>query len=180
MGWVSQQVSTRKQRKWYDLGPEAMLDVPPSNVAQRREEMCQVCQNEWRQNVDKLDDDVRKCRRCLWSLKKLDGCCVNASGLFTVPEATLPGNLDCARRCGHSVPKCGLSADDNDKPANATAAMVYTLDGTDFPVSINGALADLLGRSAHDYDFRLLPKCHTAEGDDVIAEFSDLAEAAEG
>jgi CRISPR/Cas system-associated protein Cas10 (large subunit of type III CRISPR-Cas system) len=145
--------------------------------------MCQVCHNEWRQGIDTRDDDVRKCRRC-HRFEELGRLLRDPTYLvlFTVPETAPPGNPDWHDALQAFGAEARLVRADEDslyKPGGATAAIVYTLDGTDFLSS------EVQQRFYWDdlrmsYDFRLLPNATPLKGDNIIAEFSDLAAAAEG
>jgi CRISPR-associated protein Csm1 len=182
---VSQRVNERKQRKWYDLGPAAMLAdlFTPQQHGATAEEMCQVCHSEWRQGVDTLDDDVRKCRRCS-GFEDLGRLLRDPTHLvvFTVPEADLPENPnwhEALRAFGSDVWLVCAGEATPSRPTGATEALVYTLDGTDF------LSTEVLQRFTWDdlsvrYDFRLLPNATPLQDDGSIAEFSHLAGAAEG
>ena len=183
---VSQKVNERKQRKWRDLGDADMM----RNLfaAQQRgateTEMCQVCHNTWQTGVDALDADIRKCRRCV-GFEDLGRQLRDPTHLvrFAIPDVEPPETpdwRDALRAFG--VDAWLVHADDEPppKPRYATAATVDTLDSTDF-------LTDAVQRRFHwediptRYDFRLLPNAtprQDAAG--AVADFSDLAEAADG
>jgi CRISPR-associated protein Csm1 len=188
-GAVSQKVNVRKQRKWRDLDDDTMLRelFTARQHGTTAEEMCQVCHGEWVQGVDRLDDGVRKCRRCD-SFEELGQKLRDPTHLvvFTAPETPLP-----ERAAWHDVLK-GFGAEvwlmRKDKelprePNGATAATVYTFDSTDF---LNGDTLNRFrwGDLPVSYDFRLLadatPVKRNEKGELVIADFSDLAEASQG
>lgn len=63
---VGKAVAARKAQRWIDLGAEQMAQnlFIPYDEGATAEEMCQVCHGEWKPGEDKLDEGVRKCRRC--------------------------------------------------------------------------------------------------------------------
>jgi len=186
---VSRKVNERKQRKWRDLDDDTMLRelFTARQHGTRAEEMCDVCHGEWVEGVDRLDDGVRKCRRCD-SFEELGQKLRDPTHLviFTAPETPLP-----ERAAWHDVLK-GFGAEvwlmrkDEElprEPNGATAATVYTFDSTDF---LNGDTLNRFrwGDLPVSYDFRLLadatPVKRNEKGELVIADFSDLAEASQG
>lgn len=187
-GEVSHVVNEQKRRKWRDLDDETLMGelFSPHQRGTTAEEMCQVCHNEWVQEVDRLEDDVRKCLRCR-SFEELGQKLRDPTHLvvFTVPEAPLP---NCPAAWNEVLKAFGAEVrlvHDNEplppKPPDATAATVYTFDSTDF-LTLDCFRWDDLPVS---YDFRLLAdatpiKGHDKDGKPLIADFSDLAEASMG
>ncbi|MGQ4808490.1 CRISPR system single-strand-specific deoxyribonuclease Cas10/Csm1 (subtype III-A) [Candidatus Entotheonellaceae bacterium PAL068K] len=183
---VSQKVNERKQRKWHDLGDPALLqDVfTPQQHGATAEDMCQVCHNEWRPAVDRLDDEVRKCRRC-FGFEELGRDLRDPTHLvlFTVPESEprqSPDWRDALRAFGTEARLLRTDDEVPRQPHGATTGRVYTLDSTDFLTNDVQQRFCWQGMPV-SYDFRLLPNA-TPKRDlhGSIAEFSDLAEAADG
>lgn len=189
-GAVSRQVDEHKQRKWRDLGSEGMLRelFTARQQGTTAEEMCQVCHGEWKPHVDRMDDDIRKCRRCL-QFEELGRLLRDPSHLvvFTVPETEPPDPWDwrgVLRAFGAEVWLIHPGDEVPARPRRATAAVVSTFNSTDF---LND---EIRARFRWDdlpvsYDFRLLAdatpiKGYDADGNPTIAEFSDLAEASQG
>lgn len=183
---VSQRVNDRKQRKWSDLGSTAMLQelFTPQPRGTTVEGMCQVCHHEWQQDIDRIDADVRKCRRC-YGFEDLGRLLRDPTHLllFTVPEVEPSNNPDwhdALRAFGVEAQLVQVDEKKPSPPRSATAVMVYTLDTTDF-LSDEVQQRFLWDDLAVSYDFRLLadatPK-RDAQGN--IAEFSDLADASTG
>lgn len=190
---VSRVVNERKQRKWHDLGGDAMLDelFTAQQYGTTAEEMCQVCHGAWQQGIDSMDDGVRKCHRCS-EFEELGRRLRDPTHLilFTVPEVDPPANSDWrtalqAFGVWPGVVPAGASVSVLPHGArDATAAVVYTLDSTDCLTD------DVLTRFRWgdlpvSYDFRWLAdatpvKGYDAERQPIIAEFSDLAQASDG
>jgi CRISPR-associated protein Csm1 len=183
---VSRRVNERKQRKWQDLGDAMMMQelFTPHQRGTTAEETCQVCHNEWQPGLDRMDNEVRKCRRC-FEFEELGRLLRDPMHLvlFTVPETAPPENpdwRDALRSFGADARLVHAGDEPPSIPPGATAALVYTLDSVDF------LAAEVQQRFSWDdisvsYDFRLLPNAtpkHDVSG--TIAEFSDLAKAAEG
>ncbi len=187
---VSQKVNERKQRKWRDLGGEAMIRelFTPHQRGTTAEEMCQVCHGDWKPGVDRMDNDTRKCRRC-YQFEELGRLLRDPTHLiiFAVPEDEPPDPWDwrgMLRAFGADVWLVHEGDDLPHKPHGATAATVYTFDSTDFltdDVQVRFQWGDL----PVSYDFRLLAdatplKGYDEDGKPIIAEFSDLADASNG
>lgn len=187
---VSRAVNTRKQRKWHDLGAEAMcrqlFTAHPHGTTAA--EMCQVCHGQWRQDVDTMDNDIRKCRRCA-AFEDLGRQLRHPRYLvlFTVEDADPPDHpaWHTALRAFGVVPWIVQSEDEvPDLPSGATAAVVYVFDSTD---CLNDATLARFrwGDLPVSYDFRWLADATPVkEGEAAtqagIAEFSDLAQASDG
>ncbi|MCS6804232.1 MAG: type III-A CRISPR-associated protein Cas10/Csm1 [Acidobacteriota bacterium] len=189
---VSRRVNERKQRKWRELdGNEMMLTLfTAQQLGTTAEEMCQVCHGEWRQGRDEMDDGIRKCRRCyqfegLGQLLREPTYLV----LFTVPEREPPDPWDwrgVLQAFGVFPWLVHEGEDVPEKPNGATGALVYTFH-TSGPLDF---LTDEVkarfrwGDMPVSFDSRLLadatPMKRESNGELVIAEFSDLAEASEG
>lgn len=183
---VSQRVNDRKQRKWRDLGDGDMMRhlFAGQQRGATEEESCQVCHNTWQAGADPLDDNVRKCRRCS-GFEELGRQLRDPTHLvrFVVPDAEppeTPGWRHALRAFGMDVRLVHAGDEPPDKPRQATVATVDTLGNTDF-------LSDAMQRRFRwqdiptSYDFRLLPNVtprQDAAG--MVADFSDLAEAADG
>ncbi|MCS6927341.1 MAG: type III-A CRISPR-associated protein Cas10/Csm1, partial [Candidatus Binatia bacterium] len=189
-GAVSRRVDEHKRRKWRHMGSDTMLRELFTACQQgtTAEEMCQVCHGEWKPNVDRLDDDIRKCRRCV-QFEELGRSLRDPTHLviFTVPAAEPPDPWDwrgVLRAFGAEVWFVRKGDEIPPRPRHATAAMVYTFNETNFlrdDVLTRFCWGDLPVR----YDFRLLAdvtpvKGYDAGGNPIIAEFSDLAEASQG
>lgn len=184
-GEVSRKVNECKQRKWAELGSQ-MVDAlfTPKQRGTTAEDTCQVCHNE---GLLEEEDGVRKCQHCR-GFEDLGRRLRNPTHLviFTVPEIDPPDDGDwrhALRAFGASMWPVHEDEDVPDKPHGATSATVYTLDSTDFlsPQTLERFHWHDLPVS---YDFRLLadatPMKHGDNGEPVIAEFSDLAEASDG
>jgi len=190
---VSLKVNERKQRKWHDLGSDAMLGelFTAQQYGTTAEQMCQVCHGVWQQTVDSMDNDVRKCHRC-FAFEDLGRHLRGPTHLilFTVPEVDASDNPDWRRalqafgvapwvvHAGEDVSVLPRDARD------ATAAVVYTLDSTDC-LSDDIRSRFCWGTLPVSYDFRWLAdatpvKEYDADGQAIIAEFSDLARASDG
>ena len=183
---VSQKVSDRKQRKWRDLGDADMMRhlFAGQQRGTTEEETCQVCHNAWQAGADQMDDGIRKCRRCS-GFEELGRRLRDPTHLvrFVVPDAEPPETPDWH----HALRAFGIDArlvhagdGSPDKPRDATAATVDTLDSTAF-------LTDMVQQRFRwpdlptSYDFRLLPNATPRrDADGTIADFGDLAEAADG
>jgi CRISPR-associated protein Csm1 len=187
---VSRVVNERKQRKWHDLGGDAMLGelFTAQQYGTTAEEMCQVCHGVWQQGIDSMDDGVRKCHRC-FEFEDLGRRLRDPTHLilFTVPATDPSDNPDWRMalqafgvvpwviHAGEGVPKL---------PHGATTAVVYALDCTDClrdDVKSRFCWGDL----PVSYDFRWLAdatpvKGYDIDGPPIIAEFSDLARASDG
>jgi len=187
---VSRAVNERKQHKWRALGEEAMQDqlFTAQQHGTTAEEMCQVCHGQWQQGVDSLDNDIRKCRRCD-EFERL-GRRLRDPGhliLFTVVDIAPPDSPDwrTALQTFGVVPWIVQTGEEAPMlPRSATAAIVYTFGSTEFLTD------DILTRFRWgglpvSYDFRWLADAsplqgYDADGQPVIAEFSDLARASDG
>ena len=187
---VSLKVNERKQRKWHDLGRDAMLDelFTAQQYGTTAEEMCQVCHGVWKQGVDSMDDAMRKCRRC-FAFEDLGRRLRGPTHLilFTVPEVDASDNPDwrmVLQAFGVAPWVVQAGEDAPVLPRAATAAVVYTLDSTDClhdDVRNRFCWGDL----PVSYDFRWLAdatpvKEYDTDGQAIIAEFSDLARASDG
>ncbi|MDW8168213.1 MAG: type III-A CRISPR-associated protein Cas10/Csm1 [Acidobacteriota bacterium] len=183
---VSRRISEQKQRKWHDLGDTAMLNelFAPRQRGLTAEDTCQVCHNE---GALEIEDGVRKCQHCR-GFEELGRLLRDPTHLvlFAVPEADPPelGDWrDVLRAFGTEAWLVHEGEDVPHKPPGATAATVYTFDTTDFLAE------DILRRFRWgdlpvSYDFRWLadatPRKRNEHGQEVIAEFADLAQASEG
>ena len=183
---VSHNVNDHKQRKWRDLGDADMMRhlFAGQQRGATAEEMCQVCHNAWQAETDQMKDGIRKCRRCV-GFEALGRQLRDPTHLvrFVVPDAEPPETPDWH----HALRAFGIDArlvhPGDEPPANpphATAATVDTLDSTAF-------LTDTVQQRFHwqdlptSYDFRLLPNATPRrDADETIADFGDLAEAADG
>jgi len=185
-GEVSRKVNERKQRKWRDLGSETLTRTlfDAKQRGTTAEDTCQVCHNEGHLEVE---EGVRKCQHCR-QFEELGRHLRNPTHMvvFTVPEAEPPEQnawYDVLRAFGAEVWLVHKEEAPPRKPDDATAGRVYTLDSTNF---LNDEVQQRFrwGDLPVSFDFRLLanatPRKHDSEGNVVIAEFSDLAEASEG
>jgi CRISPR-associated protein Csm1 len=185
-GEVSRKVNERKQRKWRDLDSEAMMRdlFSAKQRGTTAEDTCQVCHNEGHLEVE---EGLRKCQHCR-QFEELGKRLRNPTHLviFTVPEVEPPEQgawYDALRAFGTEVWLVDEGEDLPRKPGGATAGTVYTLDSTNF---LNDEVQQQFrwGDLPVSFDFRLLanatPRKHDSEGNVVIAEFSDLAEASDG
>lgn len=185
-GDVSRRVNEEKQRKWRNPDSEAMWRelFAPRQRGMTAEDVCQVCHNE---GALEIQDDVRKCQHCR-GFEELGRLLRDPTHLvlFTVPEADPPEQADwrdALRAFGVEARLIHEGEELLRRPAGATEAIVYTLDATDFLAE------DVCRRFRWDdlpvsYDFRWLadatPRKHDEHGQEVIAEFADLAEASQG
>lgn len=189
---VSRRVNERKQRKWNELDGDGMMSAlfTPQQLGTTAEEMCQVCHGEWSQGRDRLDDDIRKCRRC-HQFEELGQLLRGPTHLvlFTVPEREPPDPWDWrgVLRAFGVLPRFVHEGEDvPDKPDGAIGALVYTfhtsgpLDFLTNEVKTRFRWGDM----PVGFDSRLLadatPMKRDTNGELVIAEFSDLADASEG
>ena len=135
-----------------------------------------------------MDDDVRKCHRC-FAFEDLGRRLRGPTHLilFTVPEIDSSDNPDwrMALQAFGVVPWMVHTGEDVPVlPRGATAAVVYTLDSTD---CLNDVVKSRFcwGDLPVSYDFRWLAEAtpvkeYDADGQAIIAEFSDLARASDG
>ncbi|GBC81426.1 CRISPR-associated protein Cas10/Csm1 [bacterium HR10] len=185
-GEVSVRVNEQKQQKWRDLGVEAMQRelFTPRQRGTTAEDTCQVCHNE---GALQIEEGVRKCQHCR-GFEELGRWLRDPTHLilFTVPEAEPPENgdwRDALRAFGAEARLVHEGEGLPPKPAGATAALVYAFDSTDF---LNDDIRRRFrwGDLPVSYDFRWLadatPRKRDAGGEEIIAEFADLAQAAEG
>ncbi|MGE4096206.1 MAG: type III-A CRISPR-associated protein Cas10/Csm1, partial [Candidatus Binatia bacterium] len=185
-GEVSRKVNERKQRKWYDLGSDALMHdlFDAKQRGTTAEDTCQVCHNEGHLEVE---EGVRKCQHCR-QFEELGRHLRNPTHMvvFTTPEAQPPEQsawYDVLRAFGAEVWLVHEGEALPRKPGGAIAGTVYTLDSTNF---LNDEVQQRFrwGDLPVSFDFRLLanatPLKHDNKGNVVIAEFSDLAEASEG
>jgi CRISPR-associated protein Csm1 len=190
---VSLKVNERKQRKWHDLDRDAMLGelFTAQQYGTTAEEMCQVCHGVWKQGVDSMDDDVRKCHRC-FAFEDLGRHLRGPTHLilFTVPEVDSSDNHDwrVALQAFGVAPWVVHAGEDVSilprDAREARAAVVYTLDSTDC-LSDDVRSRFCWGDLPVSYDFHWLAdatpvKGYDADGQAIIAEFSDLAKASDG
>jgi len=179
---VSRKVNERKQRKWYDLGNDAIVRslFTSKQRGTTAEDTCQVCHNEGRLEVE---EGVRKCQQCR-QFEELGRLLRDPTHqiVFTVTEADPPENgdwRDALRAFGTEVRLIHEGEDVPHKPSGATVAMVYTLDSTDF---LNDDVQQRFrwGDLPVGFDFRLLADATPRTADGNIADFGDLAEASDG
>ncbi len=186
---VSERVNAAKERKWAQAGPTWMAEAmfTPRQLGTTAEEMCQVCHGQWLAGVDRIVNEVRKCRRCE-SLEELGRQLRQPKGLllYCTPERDVQERPTWAEvlaafgRTPHIV-----HADERVPPAprDALSLTVYTFDSTDVL-----QWWSKVDRTAGDLpvacDFRLLadatPVVRDQGGVPTVAEFADLAEASEG
>jgi CRISPR-associated protein Csm1 len=181
---VSKRVHERKRKRCFDFGDRVLMQL--FEARQRgldAQSTCQVCHGEWDELQDKLDDDVRKCRRCegfeYLGQKLRDPVYLIT---FAIPDAEPRENGDWAdvlRGFGTRL----LLLDKNEKiafiPPKAEFVTVSTLDSTDFlDEQVFNKIAT--GEIAVAYDFRFLPNATPRKENDQIADFEDLANASEG
>jgi CRISPR-associated protein Csm1 len=189
---VSIAVNKRKQQKWSELGDE-MADhlFTACQRGRTAEEMCQICHGEWIAGEDRVDGDVRKCRRCFAfeelgrKLRKPDHLVV-----FTVPEAVgeqLPDRCawyETLRSFGADA-RIVRRGDDLPRPVDgAASAIVHSFDPEEFLTEAAVARFSWPGLAV-GFDFQLLADATPIVEDDAggepdIADFSDLAQASEG
>ncbi|GIX48032.1 MAG: hypothetical protein KatS3mg131_2243 [Candidatus Tectimicrobiota bacterium] len=182
---VSRRVGERKQRKWADLGPEAMHEnlFTARQAGTTAADTCQVCHNE---GTLEVEEGVRKCQHCR-GFEDLGKRLRQPTHLvlFTVAESEPPPHGDWR----HALRAFGaeawlVQADEAvPRPTGATAATVYVLDTVAF-LSEEVVQRFRWGDLPVSYDFRLLagatPLKRGDNGEEVIAEFSDLAKASQG
>ncbi|HXF06608.1 MAG TPA: type III-A CRISPR-associated protein Cas10/Csm1 [Blastocatellia bacterium] len=185
-GDVSRRVNEEKQRKWQDLGQEGMRRE--LFISRQRgmtaEDTCQVCHNA---GALEIQDDVRKCQHCR-GFEELGRLLRDPTHLvlFTVPEAEPPEQADWRDALRAFGTEAWLIHEGDvlpRRPPGATEARVYTLDATDF-LDEDTCRRFRWGDLPVSYDFRWLadatPRKHDEHGQEVIAEFADLAEASQG
>lgn len=184
---ASREVNIRKQKKWSDLQVDAMVSglFTPYQVGRTDSDQCQVCHGEWKSGQDRLDHGVRKCTRCS-AFEDLGNELRNPTHLviFEVPEQAPVQNSDwrgTLKAFGYEA-KIGQNNQGISDPSDARSAIVYSFGiPTEFPSS---KVHPLSGSLPVAYDFRLLagatPQKLNERGQQVICEFSDLADASEG
>jgi CRISPR-associated protein Csm1 len=184
-GEVSRRIAERKHRKWSDLGDDLLERelFTPRQRGTTAEETCQVCHND---GVLRIEDGVRKCQHCR-GFEELGRELRDPTHLvlFITDEREPPVHSDwrdALRAFGieaHLVHEGdGLPR----KPEGATAAIVYTFDSTDF-LTDEIRLRFRWGDLPVSYDFRLLADATPRKREqdrEVIAEFADMAAAADG
>lgn len=184
---VSRKTNIRKQKKWIDLDVEQMVSglFTPYQAGRTDSDQCQVCHGEWRSGTDALEGDVRKCRRCS-EFEKLGNELRYPSHLllFEVQEQDPSRNCDWKSTLRAFGFKARIAQDNQrpDAPSDAKSAIVYTFAlPDDFPMNMTHFQWEGFPVA---YDFRLLagatPQKINDRGQQVICEFSDLANASEG
>jgi CRISPR-associated protein Csm1 len=181
---VSQDTNQHKEHRWRERGSAAMIQelFTPRERGVTEEQVCQVCRNEWIQGGDLEDGDIRKCRRCA-AFEDLGTQLREPRHLiwFEVPDRPLSDRAATWKEVlgSFGLVPCILSVEEQiqDPPPDTTSATVFTLDDTDFLSDTARALR--WGQVPFRYDFRLLANATPYKGNS-IAEFDDLAEAAEG
>lgn len=173
---VSRKVNERKLRRWHDLGSQTMHDnlfTPQEKGGVER--CCDVCRNE---GTLEEEDGVFKCRRCL-GYEDL-GRKLRDPKLFVVlhvEEKELPVDAawhDVLRSFGTQARLCNTLSEI--VPGSTNAATVYSLDSADFLVDAPPEWDDL----PVSFDFRWLADATPRRDDGQVADFADLAKAADG
>lgn len=184
---ASLQVQRRKDLRWLDLGAEAMADrlFTPQQAGATAEEMCQVCHGEWTKDTDKLDEGVRKCRRC-YQFEELGKLLRDPEYIvqFEVDEQPLPPHPDwqqILRAFGVDVHILGKGFQIT-PPPNALRALLERVDDTDFLCDDVLELSHREWKIPVAYDFRLLADAtplssHTSGN---VADYDHLARSSEG
>ncbi|MGH9839918.1 MAG: type III-A CRISPR-associated protein Cas10/Csm1, partial [Blastocatellia bacterium] len=178
---VSRAAGEAKQRKWIELGGEAMMEAlfTPRQHGTTAEEMCQVCQGEYDgAGGDRENNGVRRCRRCE-GFEELGRELRNATHLvtFTVPDGAAPENAiwrETLESFGAAVHLLDRTSDAPDAPSQAASAHVELLQP--------GGFADRFRWDGlpTGYGVRLLADATPMKSEGEIADFKDLAEAADG
>lgn len=182
---VSRMTNDAKQRKWSELGGEAMMKTlfTPRPGGTTPEQICQVCHGEYDEAAgDRENNGVRRCRRCE-SFEDLGRELRGAMHLvtFSVPESAPPLNArsrnwaDILECFGASVRLLGKQAAPPTPPPQAEAAHVELLQ----PGSIAADRFRWEGLPT-GYGVRLLAEATPLNASNAIADFQDLAAAADG
>lgn len=185
-GEVSAQIQQRKDRRWMEMGVEAMAQrlFTPRQTGTTAEQMCQVCHGEWQQGVDRMDEGVRKCRRC-YAFEELGRQLRDPEYLvqFVVDEQPAPVRAtwqDVLRMFGLDTHI--LAKDERvSAPAGASRAVLQRIDNTDF-LCDHALELGAEWKMPVAYDFRLLADATPTrdEAGTQVADFDHLAESAEG
>jgi len=183
---VSRRIADKKHRKWRDLGDDLMERelFTPRQRGTTAEETCQVCHND---GALQIEDGVRKCQHCR-GFEELGRWLRDPTHLvlFIADELEPPVHSDwrdALRAFGIEAHLVRERDELPRPPAGARAAIVYTFDSTDF-LDERTRSRFRWGDLPVSYDFRLLadatPRTRDEQGREVIAEFADLAAAAQG
>jgi CRISPR-associated protein Csm1 len=176
---VSGQVNQRKQRKWRDLREQDFFrDLFEPQEKGGVESACEVCRHE---GVLAVEDGIAKCQRCR-SFEKLGRQLRQPQFLAVFDVADEEPPLDATwhqalRAFGADVRVCEDKEDLNmGCPRGALSATVYRFDTADFLVDVPDSWQGL----PVSFDFRWLADATPRKGEDEVAEYSDLAQAAKG
>jgi CRISPR-associated protein Csm1 len=190
-----------KQRKWLPLGSARMFETlfHPQDHGTTPEKMCQVCHNEWdKARGGTLQDDARKCGRCV-GFEALGRKLRDVQQIVRFhlrADRALDARSDWQAILASFGVWLEVVDGGSDKPASPTDAQTVTVERI-AEGNFEPCTTDERGRFEWDglpasYTWRLLgqatPFKRDAAGQVVfdsfgkpdIAEFSDLAEAADG
>ena len=163
-GEVAENVHQSKQKKWAELGSDAMFN------------------NLFEPHENKQVDEQEDTERDLWRFGELGGKLRTPEYLITfeVPEVDIPERpiwRDTIRAFGMDI---RLSTGTGEKPTvpdQSERAVVYRLGNTDLLAGIKKYQWEGIPVS---YDFRLFRPLVASKSDGTIADYSSIADASEG
>jgi CRISPR-associated protein Csm1 len=176
-GDVSRKVAARKQRRWRELGDaEFFASLFQARERGGAEPTCQVCHREGQLEEQ---DGIARCQLCR-GFERLGQQLREPKYLavFEVGEKDPPANAawhQALQAFGEEVWLCE-DLGEAMPPPGARAATVYRLDSTELP----GAVPESWAGVPVSYDFRWLAGATPRKGEGEVAEFRDLARAAQG
>ena len=184
--------SQLKQRKWLELGHAEMFErlFEPQDHGTTPEKMCQVCQHEWDASRDQWQDEIRKCSRC-FGFEDLGKQLRDVKHLvrFAVTPQPLAQDINWQTILAAFGQHVELVASDTPAPAlpdGAASVVVERIWAKERMPDWEPAereCFDWPGVTA-SYGWRLLAQATPSKtgenGQPVVAEFSDLAEASDG
>ncbi len=185
--------SSLKQRKWLELGNVTMFErlFEPQDHGTTPEKMCQVCQHEWDASRDELRDEIRKCSRC-FGFEELGKQLREVKHLvrFAVAPQPLTQVVNWQTILAAFGAHVELVAGDAPAPAlpaggveSVVVERIWAEKSMPDWHSAERECFDWTGVTA-SYGWRLLAQATPSKTDEngatVVAEFSDLAEAADG
>ena len=163
-GEVAENVHQSKQKKWEELGSDAMFN----NLFEPHEN----------KQVDEQEDE----KRDLWAFSELGAELRTPEYLITfgVPESDIPEKLiwhDAIKAFGMEIHICEDMDEKPTVPNQAESAIVYRLGDTDFLCDIEKYQWEGIRTN---YDFRLFRPVIAQKNDGTIADYNNIAEASEG
>ena len=173
-GEVAENVHQSKQKKWAELGSDAMFNnlfEPHGNK--------QVDEQE---DIGQADTEQEEEKRDLWRFGELGGELRTPEYLITfeVPESAIPEKptwRDTIKAFGMDI-RLGTDTDRKPTPPDQSKlAVVYRLGDTDLLAGVKKYQWEGISMS---YDFRLFRPLVASKSDGTIADYSNIADASEG